>query len=174
MKHNCAGFTFGRNLPSFGRGSIYEAEQRLKQQLEGDGVLVALLKGTSVDGSRTDWEIFRAPQSLEGAVKANAPPSYRAVCVLTDESGGEIARVTDHVRGVHFIGPQLCEFEPLSKNPCRAEPLEEGWWIGPAWTYIGTTSTVLVMEVTISSISPDDLGRLSKTAVFLEEDTKGR
>ena len=35
-------------------------------------------------------------------------------------------------------------------------------------------SSVLTMEMTLSSISQDDLGRLAKTAVFLEEDTKER
>ena len=46
--------------------------------------------------------------------------------------------------------------------------LDVGWWIGPVWTYERTTSPVLVMGATISAISLDDLGRVSKTAAFGE------
>ena len=74
--------SYGRNLPSFGRGSVYEAEQRLKRQLGGDGVLVGLFSKSSADGSRMEWDLFRVPGSLEGAIKAHrpAPPLSQLYC----------------------------------------------------------------------------------------------
>ena len=86
-----ATFFFGKNIHAdFGKGSVQEAGDRLKQQLHSEGILVALFKSASVDGGRMEWEVFRVPESLEGAVKASLPPTYRITCALLDESGGQI------------------------------------------------------------------------------------
>jgi hypothetical protein len=173
---------FGKNVRGgFGKGSVDEAGNRLKQQLGGEGVLVALFKSVSTDGGHMEWEVFRVPESLEGAIKASFPPTYRVTCALLDESGGQIARVSDHVRGVYVTGPSVQDFDPCWREvhapwlgQGQGPVLEKGRWIGPVWSHSTTMSSVLAMEMTLSSISQDDLGRLAKTAVFLEEDGKRR
>ena len=50
-------------------------------------------------------------------------------------------------------------------------PLDRIWWIGPVWQWNGHFVPVLETENTLS-LSQEDLGKVAKTAVFLEEDTK--
>ena len=167
-----AKIVFGKHLPGSGKGSAYEVGQRLRRQLEGDGVLIALLTNTSIDGSRMDWEIFRVPKALEGAIRTTLSPLHRVVYVLLDEHGDEITRVKEQIKAPYDRSHEEREFSALLRRQFRQHPLDEAWWIGPVWTYIGITITpVLVTETTIS-VSQQDLGRLARTAVFLEEDTK--
>lgn len=171
---------FGRNVHGgFGKGSVDEAGDRLRQQLDGEGVLVALFKSVGTDGGRMEWEIFRVPESLEGAIKASLPPTYRVTCVLLDESGGQIARISERVRGLYGRGEEVRDFDPCWREvhmPWLGEMqgfnMENGRWVGPVWGYSTTMSAVLAMEMTLSSISQDDLAKLAKTAVFLEKDAE--
>ena len=50
-------------------------------------------------------------------------------------------------------------------------PLDRIWWIGPVWQWNGHFTPVLETENTLS-LSQEDLGKVVKTAVFLEEDSK--
>ncbi|HEX4142415.1 MAG TPA: SHD1 domain-containing protein [Pirellulales bacterium] len=161
--------TFGRNLPVVGPGSSYEFGQRLKQQLKGDGVLVALLKDFSIDGSRTEWELFRVPQALEGAIKATRPPYYAVTCVLYAERGEELARNSYPFRDGNL------EWDTPLRRPYTEYPIdEEVWYLGPVWAWSNFAIRPTLNRELSVSLANDDLRRLSKTVVFLEEDIRKR
>ena len=49
-------------------------------------------------GDRTDWEIFRVPGLMEGAIKATiVGKHYQLAYSLLDEQGGEVLRTTSDI-----------------------------------------------------------------------------
>jgi hypothetical protein len=149
-----------------------EAEQRLKQQLEGGGVLIALLTNSSPDSIRLDWEVYRVPAPMADAIAASGTRlHYRVVYALMDEQGSEVLRTGGPPR----TGKGAMSEEQWSAALGRqytCEPLR-AYWIGPVWGNSGETRlrTVLRTEEEIS-ISPDDLRRVAKVTVILENDPK--
>ena len=50
-------------------------------------------------------------------------------------------------------------------------PIRDAWWIGPVWHW--STHTIPVVETDYTmSLSQEDLAKVTKTAVFLEQETK--
>ena len=76
----------------------YSEQGRLTKQLEGEGVLVRLFLDMDATGDRTQWEIFRVPGLMEGAIKATiVGKHYQLAYSLLDEQGGEVLRTTSDI-----------------------------------------------------------------------------
>ena len=155
-------------------GNGREAIQQLERQLDGRGVLVALFANASIGGEHIQWEVFRVPDSLDGAIRAtlsglqyqsayilcavrSSRPNgsrCRLVYTLSDDRGNEILRTTQPVA-----------LDILTET--SVFPLEQTWWLGPVWWQYGRCQAIFDTENTIA-ISQEDLGKVANTAVFLE------
>ena len=153
-----------------GKHGEHEASKQLKRQLDGQGVLVGLFVNTNISGEHIQWEVFRVPDPMDGAIKVIASGlHYRLAYILSDEKGEEIVRTNEPVTSDRLLGHSVLELTVLTNH--SQYPLDRIWWIGPVWQWNGHFTPVLETENTLS-LSQEDLGKVVKTAVFLEEDTK--
>lgn len=154
-----------------GKHGEHEASKQLKRQLDGQGVLVGLFVNTNISGEHIQWEVFRVPDPMDGAIKVIASGlHYRLAYILSDEKGEEVVRTNEPVTSDRLLGrTSVVELNVLTNH--SQYPLDRIWWIGPVWQWNGHFVPVLEMENTLS-LSQEDLGKVAKTAVFLEEDSK--
>jgi hypothetical protein len=148
-----------------GKGGMadYDASNRLKSQLQGDGSLIGLFTGSNMDGSRMEWEVFRVPRQLvEAIAAAGVEESYRVAYVLLDSKGEEVMRTTGLVRFDNSLRWYPALFREQNFFPLQA------WWVGPVWSNHIKTRAVLPNEAEIA-ISQDDLSRVAKVNAFLEK-----
>ena len=120
-------------------------------------------------GEVTQWEVFRVPNALEGAIRAAVSRTgYRLTCALLDEKGDDLMRIT-------ALRSNGSVYKGLGEVIYRHSeyPLGDIWWIGPVWwrERPGRCMPVFEVESTLE-ISQEDLGKVVKTVAFLEEDTR--
>lgn len=144
-------------------GQEFRATQELANQLEGRGVLIALLVNANMSGDQMSWDLFRVPEPLEGAVKVTAPDqNYRVVCVLLGDENREIARMNVLESGHSYdgLGRVLgqCYDYYLRPNP---------WCIGPIWLGGDGGSGPIRQKTVTMSVSQGDLKDVRKAAAFL-------
>ena len=153
-----------------GKHGEHEASKQLKRQLDGQGVLVGLFVNTNITGEHIQWEVFRVPDPMDGAIRVIASGlHYRLAYILSDEKGEEIVRTNEPVTSDRLLGHSVLELTVLANH--SQYPLDRIWWLGPVWQWSGHFVSVLEMENTLL-LSQEDLGKVAKTAVFLEEDAK--
>ena len=136
----------------------------LDRQLEGNGVLVAVL--VNAVGNRTRWEVFRVPEAMEAAIKTTVSRiRCKLVCVLQDENGKEINRNIEPWR--YSNGYSV---EPITESPLSFAWSLRGWFIGPEWDSNHGCAVVELRRPI--DVSAEDLRRVAKTAAFIEECTE--
>ncbi len=139
----------------------------LKRQLEGDGILVALLVRFSNDMQQAQWEVFRVPDSMNAAVGATASSVHcRLTCALQDAQHNDLARVTvmrsgDYYEGLGVVLRREDEY-----------PLGDISFLSPGWRRGGGHGTVFETTALFET-SLDDLGKLAHAVAFLEADSSG-
>ena len=90
-----------------GKHGEHEASKQLKRQLDGQGVLVGLFVNTNISGEHIQWEVFRVPDPMDGAIKVIASGlHYRLAYILSDEKGEEIVRTNEPVTSDRLLGNQ--------------------------------------------------------------------
>jgi hypothetical protein len=145
----------------------------LKHQLSGQGILVGLLANAS--GERAQWELFRVPDIMDGPVKEAAKKSYHLVYTLLDDQGATVVRtdqpITGRERTNHRLGP-IYYGKYHTDMPDIGH--DNAWWIGPVlmgWTFLDVCDVAHYETQNTVSISQEDLSKVVKTVVLLEEDT---
>ena len=139
----------------------------LKRQIEGNGILVAFFVNIRNSGEQKQWEVFRVPETLKGAIESKASSVHcRLVCALQDDKHNDLTRITVLRNGNYYDNSSLGE---VLKCHGYDYPLTEDiWWVSPGWRN-SDYDTVFEKETTME-ISLDDLGKLAQTVAFLEED----
>ena len=145
----------------------------LKHQLSGQGILVGLF--LNVSGERSQWELFRVPDTIDGPVREAASKSYHLVYTLLDDQGGTVVRtdqpITGRERTNHRLGP-IHYSQYQTDMPDIGQ--DKAWWIGPVlmgWTFLDVCDVAHYEAQNTVSISVEDLSKVVKTVVLLEEDT---
>jgi hypothetical protein len=137
----------------------------LKRQLEGNGILVGLFVNMKNGGEQKQWEVFRVPDALSGAITSQAASVHcRLVCALQDAQHDDLARITIMRSGNYYSGLG----EVLRR--VNGYPLDDIWQVSPGWRQ-SDHDTIFETDTTME-ISLDDLAKLAHTVVFLEEDNE--
>jgi hypothetical protein len=145
----------------------------LKHQLSGPGILVGLL--ANVSGQRAQWELFRVPDIMDGPVREAAKKSYHLVYTLLDDQGATVVRTNQPITGRERTNHRL---GPIHYGNYQTDMPDVGhdnaWWIGPVlmgWTFLDVCDVAHYETQNTVSISQEDLSKVVKTVVLLEEDT---
>jgi hypothetical protein len=147
-------------VTSTGNDGWYDYDGKTERQLDGKGVLVALVTPTNIDGDRLQWEVFRVPAGIQETIKSCLGDlGYRLVIALLDDKDTEVARTSEN----------------LHVNTWGLYPIwGDGRAIGPVWQReSGGVWPVLRMKSSLS-LSVTDLSKVAKTVAFLEGDTEKR
>ncbi len=146
-------------------------EEALRRQLEGEGILVSLFDRSNVGGNQAQWEVFRVPGSMGAPIRDAARKMYRLTYSLFDARGGTVlcthAPIQDKLFHIDLVPFQ--DHVPSLKLGWHDR---EWWWMGPVW-FRGYPNwiTFYDAENTIA-LSQQDLRKVAKVSVVLEEDTK--
>jgi hypothetical protein len=142
----------------------YDRDNPLARQLSGSGTLVALFANTNLRGDETQWKFFRVPKTIRGPIEEAAENlAYRVAFVLLANDETEVARTSEviHEEIVH-----------RPAKPIRRESVYgagDVWWIGPVWWWSNSNYPSAHYSISTTLVlSQEDLGKVAKTAVFLE------
>lgn len=170
-----SGLTCGFTLPN--DMETKALQQRLKGKAvpwrNGDDILVSVLVAFSnPSGSQAQWVAYRVPETISAAIQDVARKKYRVTYKLFDDDGHTVsvvyAPIEDH--SFHTTRVPVEDHSPL----VGFIPWSEGhwWWMGPIW-FRGYPDWITFYEDEQTvSLSLQDLRKVRKTAVFVEEDTR--
>jgi hypothetical protein len=135
---------------------------------EREGILVGLF--LNVGRSKlSQWEVFRVPHAIEAPMKDSAHKGYHLKCELLDEKGSKLQEITKPV--VYRIIRDETLTPIAMFHAMLSSPRWDIWLVGPIWHTDDRICVPVYQTEMTATLSIEDLRKVSKTVVFLEEDS---
>jgi len=144
--------------------------KELKARIAGEGVLVSLLQSMNPLGDRTEWDIYRVPQALQGVLEDSAKQKYRLAYEFLTADGLVVAKAQQEL--IKSVMGRKYQVEPMDYRDMMADGLAHKagirtWWVSPLLWWYREYRAVMDFDTEVQ-ISHDDLRKVVRVTACIE------